>query len=110
MSRDFTYVDDIARGTVAALAPLGYEIINLGGDHPHEVRELVGLIEARLGRRAEIEYQEAHPADVRATWADIAKAEKLLGWCPQVSLEEGIARSVTWYEAERDWAREIPVY
>jgi nucleoside-diphosphate-sugar epimerase len=110
MSRDFTYVDDIARGTVAALAPLGYEIINLGGDHPHEVRELVGLIEARLGRRAEIEYQEAHPADVRATWADIGKAEKLLGWRPQVSLEEGIARSVAWYEAERARAREIPVY
>ena len=110
MSRDFTYVDDIARGTVAALAPLGYEIINLGGDHPYQVMELVRLIEQRLGRSAEIEFEEAHPADVLATWADIHKAEELLGWRPQVSLEDGISRTLEWYEAERSWAGEIPVY
>jgi nucleoside-diphosphate-sugar epimerase len=110
MSRDFTYVDDIARGTVAALAPLGYEIINLGGDHPYQVMELVRLIEQRLGRSAEIEFEEAHPADVLATWADIHKAEELLSWRPQVSLEEGISHTVEWYEAERSWAGEIPVY
>jgi len=110
MSRDFTYVDDIARGTVAALAPLGYEAINLGGNRPHEVRELIRLVEKRLGRTAEIEFEEAHPADVRATWADIRKAETLLGWSPQVSLEEGISRTAEWYEAERHWAKEIAVY
>ncbi len=110
MSRDFTYVDDIVRGTVAALAPLGYEIFNLGGDRPHKVMELIQLIERRLGRSAEIEFAPAHPADVLATWADIRKAEKLLGWRPQVSLEEGISRAVEWYEAERHWASEIPVY
>ena len=110
MSRDFTYVDDIARGTVAALEPLGYEIINLGGDHPYQVIELVRLIEERLGRSAKIEFEEAHPADVLATWADIHRAEKLLGWRPQVSLEEGISRTVEWYEAERHWAGEIPAY
>jgi len=109
MSRDFTYVDDIARGTVAALAPLGYEVINLGGDHPYQVVELVQLIEKLLGRSAQIEFEEAHPADVLATWADIHKAEKLLGWRPQVSLEEGISRTVEWYEAERDWAGKIPL-
>lgn len=110
MSRDFTYVDDIARGTVAALAPVGYEIVNLGGDHPYRVMELVQLIEQRLGRSAKIEFEEAHPADVLATWADIHKAKDLLGWCPQVSLEEGISRTVEWYEAERHWAGKIPVY
>ncbi len=110
MSRDFTYVDDIARGTVAALAPLGYEIVNLGSDRPHQVIELVRLIERRLGKSAEIEFEEAHPADVPATWADIRKAEKLLGWRPEVSLEEGIARAAEWYEAERGWAKEISVY
>ena len=110
MSRDFSYVDDIAHGTVAALAPLGYEIINLGGDHPCRVMELVQLIEECLGRSAEIEYQDAHPADVAATWADVRKAEKLLGWRPQVSLEEGISHTLEWYEAERSWAGEIPVY
>jgi nucleoside-diphosphate-sugar epimerase len=110
MSRDFTFVDDIARGTVAALAPLGYQIINLGGDHPYRVMELVQLIEKRLGRSAEIEFETAHPADAQATWADIRKAEKLLGWRPEVSLDEGIARTVEWYEAERHWARKIRVY
>lgn len=110
MSRDFTYVDDIVRGTLAALVPLGYQIINLGGDHPHRVTELVGLIERCLGKSARIEFMEAHPADVLETWADIRKAESLLGWRPGVSLEEGIARAVEWYEAERHWAREIPVY
>jgi nucleoside-diphosphate-sugar epimerase len=110
MSRSFSYVDDIARGTVAALAPLGYEIINLGGDRSRKVMELVRLIEERLGRSAEVAFQKAHPADVSATWADIEKAEKLLGWSPRVSLEEGISRTVKWYEAERHWAREISVY
>ncbi len=110
MSRDFTYVDDIARGTVAALAPLGYEIINLGGDRPQQVMELIRLIEERLGKSAEIEFEEAHPADVPATWADIRKAEKLLGWRPEVSLEEGIGRTLEWYQAERHWAKEIQVY
>jgi nucleoside-diphosphate-sugar epimerase len=110
MSRDFTYVDDIARGTVAALEPLGYEIINLGGDHPYQVIELVRLIEQRLGRSARIEFEDAHPADVLATWADIHRAEKLMGWRPQVSLEEGISRTVEWYEAERHWAGKIPAY
>ncbi len=110
MSRDFTYVDDIARGTIAALRPLGYEIVNLGSDHPYQVRELIATIEGALGRRAEIEYQDAHPADVPTTWASIEKAWKLLGWRPRVSLDEGVRRAAEWYEAERAWAGQIPVY
>jgi nucleoside-diphosphate-sugar epimerase len=110
MSRDFTYVDDIARGTIAAMRPLGFEIVNLGSDHPYRVTELIEAIEARLGRRAVIEHAPAHPADVKSTWASIGKATKLLGWRPQVALAEGIARAADWYEAERSWAREIDVY
>jgi len=106
-SRDFTYVDDIARGTVAALRPLGFEVVNLGGDEPHEVNELIRLVEERVGRKAEVRRKPRHPADVPATWADIAKAEKLLGWRPAVDFAEGISRSVAWYEAERSWAREV---
>jgi nucleoside-diphosphate-sugar epimerase len=106
-SRDFTYVDDIARGTVAALRPLGFEVVNLGGDEPHEVNELIRLVEERVGRKAEVRREPRHPADVPATWADIAKAEKLLGWRPAVAFAEGIARSVAWYEAERRWARDV---
>jgi UDP-glucuronate 4-epimerase len=110
MSRDFTYVDDIARGTVAALQPAGYEIMNLGGDQPHEVRELIAFIERQLERKARVETQPAHPADVPATWACIEKAERVLGWRPRVELEEGIARCVAWYEAERHWAKDVRVY
>ncbi len=107
-SRDFTYVDDIARGTVAALRPLGFEVVNLGGDEPHEVNELIRLVEERVGRKAEIRREPRHPADVPATWADIAKAEKLLAWRPSVDFAEGIARTTAWYESERSWARDVP--
>jgi UDP-glucuronate 4-epimerase len=105
--RDFTYVDDIARGTIAALKPLGYEIINLGGDRPVSLQWIIETIEQLVGKRAVWQTQPMHPADVKATWADITKARTLLGWEPQVSLEEGLRRSVAWYLANRDWAKEV---
>jgi len=107
MARDFTYVDDVARGTIAALRPLGYEIVNLGGEHPAEVRELVATVERALGRKAEVRYEPAHPADVPRTAACIDKARRLLGWEPRVSLEQGVANAVAWYEAERAWAKDV---
>ncbi len=110
MSRDFTYVDDIARGTIAALRPLGYEIINLGSDRPFTVRELIGVVEKSVGQKAQIQYQDAHPADVPSTWANIEKAARLLDWHPQVALPDGVARAVAWYEAEREWAKGVNVY
>ena len=100
--RDFTYVDDIARGTVAGLRPLGYEVINLGGDRPVELRAVIDQIAALVGRRPEIEYRPAHPADVSATWADVRKARRLLEWSPEVSIEEGLRRSVQWYRENRE--------
>lgn len=100
-SRDFTYVDDIARGTIAALQPVGYEVFNLGGDSPVRLADVVGTIARLLGREPQIEYRPAHPADVPATWADIGKARTVLLWAPQVGIEEGIARSVEWYRANR---------
>ncbi len=106
-SRDFTYVDDIARGTVLGLRPLGYEVINLGGDRPHDLTELIGLIERQAGRQAIIERHPAHAADVTSTWADIVKARTLLGWSPEVSLEEGLTRLSAWYRENRDWAQTI---
>lgn len=103
--RDFTYVGDIARGTVAALKPLGFETINLGSDRPLVLREVVRLIEESLGKRATIKTAPAHPADVAATWADISKAKRLLGWQPQVSFEQGLVPTVAWYQQNRHWAR-----
>jgi len=99
--RDFTYVDDIARGTLAGLAPLGYEVINLGGDRPVRLAAIIDQIAGLVGRNAIIEYRTPHPADVPATWADIGKARHLLGWSPQVSVEEGLRRSVEWYQENR---------
>ncbi len=105
--RDFTYVDDIARGTIAGLKPLGYEIINLGGDRPVSLKWIIEKLEELIGKKAQWTQQPMHPADVKATWADITKARTLLGWEPQISLEEGLKRSVEWYFANRDWAREV---
>ena len=106
-SRDFTYVDDIARGTIAALRPVGYEIFNLGSDEPLKLIALIGLIEELTGRKAKITHRPWHPADMMATWADISKAREKLGWSPQTGIREGMQRLVEWYGQNRDWAREI---
>jgi UDP-glucuronate 4-epimerase len=106
-SRGFTYVDDIARGTLLGLKPLGFELINLGGHETISINDMVGVFEARLGRKAKIEYIAANKADVQENWADVGKARRLLGWQPQVGLDEGIGRLVEWYQAERSWASQI---
>jgi nucleoside-diphosphate-sugar epimerase len=106
-SRDFSYVDDIARGTILGLKPLGYEVINLGSDRPYKVSEVIEMIEEQTGCRAKIVRSERHLADVPATWANIEKAGRLIGWKPEVSLPEGIARLVAWYNAEREWASQV---
>ena len=105
--RGFTYVDDIARGTIAGLKPLGYEIINLGGHELITINQLITMIEQRLGRKGQVVRQPLHPADALANWADVQKAKTLLGWEPQVSLEEGVTNAVNWYLAERDWAAQV---
>ena len=93
-SRDFTYVEDIARGTVAGLKRLGYEVINLGSDRPVVLREALRMIEERMGKKAEIRWEAAHAADMRATWAEIGKARELLGWEPRTELGEGLTALV----------------
>lgn len=99
--RDFTYVDDIARGTVAALRPLGYEVINLGGDRPVAISQIIDWISALVGKPPRLERRPPHPADVRATWAHIGKARSLLGWSPEVGIEEGLRRTVAWFLEHR---------
>jgi len=74
--RDFTYIDDIARGTIKALKPLYYEIINLGSNKPNRLDESMKLMEERFGRKAKCNYREFLKADVKATWTDIEKAKK----------------------------------
>ena len=97
-SRDFTYIDDIARGTVAALKPLGYEIINLGGgNNPVKITRVISWLEEMLGKKALIDRRPRHPADLPDTWADISKAGLLLDWSPEVGVRDGFARTVKWY-------------
>lgn len=105
--RDFTYVDDIARGTIAALKPVGYEIINLGSDTPIVLMDVIHIIEQLVGKSAKIDYKPFHPADIMATWANISKAETLLGWHPQVTFDAGVKALVEWYQTNRDWAKDI---
>jgi UDP-glucuronate 4-epimerase len=105
--RDFTFVDDVARGTIAGLKPVGYEIINLGSDEPIVLLDAVRLVQQLTGREAQIEHSPMHKADVHATWANISKAESLLGWRPQTDFREGVRRLVEWYDENRSWAREI---
>lgn len=106
-SRGFTYVDDIARGTIAALKPLGYEIINLGGHEVITMNALISLIEERIGKKANIVRHPPNQADMLTNQADVTKAGRLLGWQSRVGLEEGVTRLVDWYKAERDWVKDI---
>jgi UDP-glucuronate 4-epimerase len=106
-SRGFTYLDDIARGTILALRPLGFEIINLGGHEVITINDLIRLLEATIKKQARIEYGPPNTADMLSNWADVSKAGRLLGWEPRVGLHEGVQRIVEWYASERDWARTI---
>lgn len=106
-SRGFTYIDDIARGIQSALKPLGYEIINLGGHEVITINDLIGLIEEIVGKKAEVQHGPPNLADMRMNWADVTKAGEMLGWEPRVGLQEGVRRLVEWYNAEREWARDI---
>jgi UDP-glucuronate 4-epimerase len=110
-SRDFTYVEDIANGTIAAARPLGYEVINLGGGRTATtLNELIDEIEKLLGKSAKVQYQDAHSADVATTLADVSKAKSLLGWEPKFSLKAGLSETVNWYLKNVNWiaCNEIP--
>ena len=106
-SRGFTYVDDIARGTILGLRPLGYEIINLGGHESISMNDLIAMIEEILGKRGEVVNGPFHKADVMNNLADVSKARRVLGWEPQVGLQQGVRNLVDWYLAERSWTSQV---
>jgi nucleoside-diphosphate-sugar epimerase len=106
-SRGFTYLDDIARGVILALKPVGYEVINLGGHEVITINQMITMLEERIGKPALIEHADFHPADVTSNHADVSRAREALGWEAQVSLDEGITQLVDWYMQERDWASQI---
>jgi UDP-glucuronate 4-epimerase len=107
-SRDFTYVEDIARGTILAGKELGYEIINLGGgQNPITLNTMISGIEKRLSKKAIIDTKVFHKADIKETWADISKAKRLLGWAPEVTFEQGLDRTVAWYLENKSWVKDV---
>ncbi len=107
--RDFTYIDDIAEGTIKSLKPVGYQIINLGSDHPVKLSYVISLIEDALGKKAKIKYLPRHAADVSATWAEIKKARELLSWQPKIKIEEGIKRTIEWFLENWKWVKRVKV-
>lgn len=107
-SRDFTYVNDIAKGTILATKNVGYEIINLGGgNNPVSLNTVIEMIEKYLGKKHQRVEKDWHKADMDSTQADITKANGLLNWKPEISLEDGIKLSVEWYLENRELCRSI---
>lgn len=99
MKRDFTYIDDIVEGVVKALTNIqGHEVINLGNHNPVELLTFVELLEKGLGKSAVKELLPIQPGEAIHTHADISKAQKLLGWEPKVSFEEGVKGFIDWYK------------
>jgi nucleoside-diphosphate-sugar epimerase len=105
--RDFSFIDDIADGTLKCLQPFGYEIFNLGNDNSVELMYVINLIENALGKKALIKFSPRHPADVVATWADIEKSKARLGWYPKTTIEDGIKKTVQWYAENRDFVKSL---
>ena len=97
--RDYTYVDDIIDGVMAAIDydRSNYEVINLGESRTVELNELISLLEKELDTHAIIDYQPPQPGDVPQTYADISKARALLGYQPKTQIEEGLHRFIEWF-------------
>jgi len=97
--RDYTYIDDIISGVRAAIDYHGslYEVVNLGESETTNLSQLIGLLEASLGKKAIIDHQPLQPGDVPITYADISKARKLLNYNPQTRIEQGIPKFVEWF-------------
>jgi UDP-glucuronate 4-epimerase len=99
--RDWTYIDDIVAGILAAVdAKLGYEIINLGHSQPVVMRDFVSIIEELLHRKARIVSPPLPPTDPPVTYADISKARRLLGYNPTTGIQEGMQEFISWYRRE----------
>ena len=105
--RDFSYIDDIADGTLKCLQPFGYEIFNLGNDNPVELMYVIDLIEDALGKKAVMKFLPRHPADVFATWAHIEKSKERLNWYPKTTIEEGIKKTVEWYLENKEFINSL---
>ena len=100
--RDYTYIDDIVQGVIAALErPFEFEIINLGNNQPVSLNQFLDLLQEIIGKQAVIKQVPMQAGDVKQTYADISKAEDLLGFKPKTGFKEGLTKFVSWYQRER---------
>lgn len=98
--RDYTYIDDIVQGVVASIDRVsGCEIINLGGDEPVTLTQMVETIEQVMGKKAKLDRKPVQPGDVPRTMADVSKARRMLGYEPKTSFAEGVAKQYTWWRS-----------
>ncbi|MEZ4744750.1 MAG: SDR family NAD(P)-dependent oxidoreductase [Calditrichia bacterium] len=105
--RDFTFVDDVAEATVRCLDLSGYNIFNVGNDRPVELHQMITLLEKLMGKSANKNYMDRHPADNPVTWANLDRTLQLLNWRPQVPLEDGLKEVCDWFAENKAWLREI---
>jgi UDP-glucuronate 4-epimerase len=108
-SRDYTYIDDIITGVIAAMNRCkGYEIVNLGSDTPVTLNEMIETIESACGIPAVINPMPAQPGDVDRTWANVDKAKSLLGYKPTMPFADGVGRFVDWYKETTQHQSDVP--
>lgn len=103
-ARDFTFVDDIADGSIAALRDVGYQIFNLGGGNtPVTISEVIHHLEKLLNRKAIVSLGNFHKADMMTTAANISKAGEMLNWIPKTDLITGLQKTVQWHQENQKW-------
>ena len=99
--RDYTYITDIVKGVTAATdSAIDFEIINLGNANPTKLSDFISIIEDAVGKKAIIKRLPEQQGDVPATFADISKARKLLGYNPIIEIEDGLKKFVDWYNTK----------
>ncbi len=99
MHRDWTFVDDIVQGIVAAAdRPLGFEVINLGRGKPTLLADFVSMIEELAGKRSNLIDRPMPAADMEYTYANVERAKELLDYAPKVTVEQGVRRFWEWYQ------------
>lgn len=111
MRRDFTYINDVVAGVLAALdrpvsqlnLDISHRVYNLGNDKPEQLMDMIEIIESGLGQKAEKRFEAMQQGDVQQTWANIERAKKELDYSPNVSLEEGLNHFLEWYA--QNWER-----
>lgn len=98
MWRDFTYIDDIVEGTLAALERVPQGVFNLGNHQSESLADFVSILEEALGKKAHVEFAECPPDEILSTYADISLSQEKLAFTPKVPLKEGLYKFVSWYK------------